>query len=51
MREHLAHHYFDTDHSVVVDVVDNELPPLLAAIETLSNQVDHDEPAEGSPEP
>lgn len=49
MRDHLAHHYFDTDHAVVVDVVDNELPALLTAIETLSNQADRDEPVEGSP--
>ena len=25
MRDHLAHHYFDTDHAIVQDVVDNEL--------------------------
>jgi hypothetical protein len=24
MRDHLAHHYFDTDHAIVQDVVDNE---------------------------
>lgn len=35
MRDHLAHHYFDTDHAVVVDVVDNELRPLRDAVERL----------------
>jgi hypothetical protein len=25
MRAHLAHRYFDTDHAIVQDVVDNEL--------------------------
>lgn len=39
MRDHLAHHYFDTDHAVVVDVVDNELPALRAAVEVLAQRV------------
>jgi uncharacterized protein with HEPN domain len=39
MRDHLAHHYFDTDHAVVQDVVDNELDPLLHAVQTLSDRV------------
>jgi uncharacterized protein with HEPN domain len=38
MRDHLAHHYFDTDHAIVVDVVDNELPALMAAVEMLGAQ-------------
>lgn len=37
MRDHLAHRYFDTDHAVVQDVVDNELDPLLRAVRTLSD--------------
>jgi len=28
MRDHLAHRYFDTDHAIVQDVVDNDLGPL-----------------------
>jgi uncharacterized protein with HEPN domain len=46
MRDHLAHHYFDTDHAVVQDVVDNELDPLLRAVRTLSDRVEQpaDEP-------
>lgn len=35
MRDHLAHRYFDTDHAVVVDVVENELPPLEIAVRAL----------------
>lgn len=27
MRDHLTHRYFDTDHAIVQDVVDNELTP------------------------
>ncbi|MGH9136501.1 MAG: HepT-like ribonuclease domain-containing protein [Acidimicrobiales bacterium] len=25
LRDHLAHHYFNTDHAIVNDIVDNEL--------------------------
>lgn len=32
----LAHRYFDTDQAVVADVVDNELQPLLDAVERLA---------------
>jgi uncharacterized protein with HEPN domain len=39
MRDPLAHHCFDTDHAVVVDVVDQELPGLLTAVETLSHRL------------
>ncbi len=35
MRDHLAHRYFDTDHAVVADVVENELSPLATAVEAL----------------
>lgn len=38
MRDHLAHRYFDTDHTVVVDVVENELVPLEAAVRALVDQ-------------
>jgi uncharacterized protein with HEPN domain len=41
MRDHLTHHYFDTDHAVVQDVVDNELDPLLHAVRTLADRVEH----------
>lgn len=42
MRDHLAHRYFDTDHVIVVDVVENELPALLAAVESLARRVKDD---------
>ena len=35
MRDHLAHRYFDTDHAIVQDVVDNDLGPLLDAAQSL----------------
>lgn len=35
MRDHLAHRYFDTDHAIVVDVVETEVEPLMAAVERL----------------
>jgi uncharacterized protein with HEPN domain len=40
MRDHLAHRYFDTDHAVVQDVVDNELDPLLRAVNTLLSRAE-----------
>ena len=36
MRDQLAHRYFDTDHAIVQDVVDNELGPLLVAVRSLA---------------
>jgi uncharacterized protein with HEPN domain len=35
MRDHLAHRYFDTDHAIIQDIVDNELDPLLRAARSL----------------
>jgi uncharacterized protein with HEPN domain len=35
MRDHLAHRYFDTAHSIVQATVDRDLPPLLAAARRL----------------
>jgi uncharacterized protein with HEPN domain len=40
MRDHLAHRYFDTDHAVVQDVVDNELEPLLDGARLLIARVE-----------
>jgi uncharacterized protein with HEPN domain len=40
MRDHLTHRYFDTDHAIVRDVVDNELEPLLRAVLALAERVD-----------
>jgi len=36
MRDHLTHRYFDTDHAIVRDVVDNELDSLLSAVRSLA---------------
>lgn len=40
MRDHLAHRYFDTAHSIVQGTVDHDLPPLLAAARRLLGKVD-----------
>jgi uncharacterized protein with HEPN domain len=38
MRNHLAHRYFDTAHSIVEATVMGDLPPLVAAVERLMDQ-------------
>lgn len=43
MRDHLAHRYFDTDHAIVVDVVETELEPLLTAVMALLERLDAEE--------
>ena len=35
MRDHLAHRYFDTAHSIVQATIDHDLPPLVAAAKRL----------------
>ena len=35
MRNHLAHRYFDTAHSIVQATVTDDLPPLVVAVERL----------------
>jgi uncharacterized protein with HEPN domain len=35
MRDHLAHHYFDTEHAFVTGTVTNDLDPLQAAVKRL----------------
>lgn len=44
MRDHLTHRYFDTDHAIVHDVVDNELIPLRTAVEGLLARLATPEP-------
>lgn len=39
MRDHLAHRYFDTDHAIVIDVVENELARLEVAVSALVERV------------
>jgi uncharacterized protein with HEPN domain len=43
MRDHLTHRYFDTDHAIVRDVVDNELGPLFDACRSLTTRAEEDE--------
>lgn len=35
MRDHLAHRYFDADHTIIRATVENDLPPLVAAVTRL----------------
>jgi uncharacterized protein with HEPN domain len=42
MRDHLAHRYFDTAHSIVQATIDHELPPLLAAARRLLDSLGPD---------
>lgn len=41
MRDHLAHRYFDTAHSIVEATVLHDLPPLVAAVERLRSSLDY----------
>lgn len=43
MRDRLAHHYFDTEHSIVAATVANDLGRLEAAVERLESRVVGDE--------
>jgi uncharacterized protein with HEPN domain len=38
MRDHLAHRYFDTAHTIVRATVAEDLPPLVAAVKRLLEQ-------------
>lgn len=40
MRDHLAHRYFDTAHSIVQTTVAEDLPPLVAAAVRLLDQLE-----------
>ncbi|MGQ0846822.1 MAG: HepT-like ribonuclease domain-containing protein [Sporichthyaceae bacterium] len=40
MRNHLAHRYFDTAHSIVADTIATDLPPLLDAVGRLIAQLE-----------
>ena len=42
MRDHLAHRYFDTAHSIVRATVEEDLPPLVAAADRLLAQLESD---------
>lgn len=40
MRNHLAHRYFDTAHAIVRATIEQELPPLVAAVRRLLDATD-----------
>lgn len=39
IRDHLAHRYFDTAHSIVQATVDHDLPALIAAVRRLQTSL------------
>ena len=43
MRDHLAHRYFDTAHAIVQATVDDDLPELERAIQSLTASLPNDE--------
>ncbi len=45
MRDHLAHRYFFTEVEIIRDTVDNDLDPLMAAVERMLARLPAD-PAE-----
>ena len=47
MRDHLAHRYFDTDHTILQATVDNDLPDLESAVEALLAALPADEGQSG----
>lgn len=42
MRDHLAHRYFDTAHAILQATVENDLPELERAIQSLAEAL-HDQ--------
>jgi uncharacterized protein with HEPN domain len=48
MRDHLAHRYFDTAHSILQSTVDDDLPELERAIAALAESLQDDNHAENS---
>jgi uncharacterized protein with HEPN domain len=49
MRDHLAHRYFDTDHTVLQATVDNDLPELERAVQALAETLPAEEQQEEGP--
>lgn len=43
MRDRLAHRYFDTDHAIVQDVIDNDLGPLADAVHSHLGRTDSED--------
>jgi uncharacterized protein with HEPN domain len=48
MRDHLTHRYFDTDHAVVQDVIDNELGPLRTVVGLLLDRLEEASPGDAA---
>ncbi len=44
MRDQLAHHYFDTDHAIVTQAVNEELPRLRDAVTVLLRRINEPPP-------
>ncbi|HSH10353.1 MAG TPA: HepT-like ribonuclease domain-containing protein [Ilumatobacter sp.] len=40
MRNHLAHRYFDTAHAIVRATIEQDLPPLVVAVQRLLERTD-----------
>jgi uncharacterized protein with HEPN domain len=47
MRDHLAHRYFDTAHSILQATIDNDLPELEKAIQAMIAVVDSEPTSDG----
>lgn len=43
MRDHLAHRYFDTDHTIVAATIERDLPALIDAVKRLKDVIDSGE--------
>ena len=43
IRDHLTHHYFDTDHAIVGATVEHDLPPLVEAVRHLRQMLESQE--------
>jgi uncharacterized protein with HEPN domain len=43
MRDHLAHRYFDTAHAILQATVDNDLPVLERAVQSMAQNLRDDE--------
>jgi uncharacterized protein with HEPN domain len=48
MRDHLAHRYFDTSHSILQATVDHDLPDLELAVSNLIRRLTAGSPTDGA---
>ena len=49
MRDHLTHRYFDTAHTILQATVDEDLPDLERAVQTLSRSLPAESPVDAPP--